>query len=98
MRTVIGKNKKNAASANTMGRFETEIPALKENLGYFYIPSHANFVLFKTKHDARPFAEECQKHNARIRSFVFNDTNWIRVTIGTLREMQKFTSILEIIT
>ena len=41
MRAVTGKKKrKNAASANTVGRFETEILPLKKNLWFFQVKSN----------------------------------------------------------
>ena len=62
---------------------------------YFYIPSHTNFVLFRIDRDAREFAEELEERKVFIRTFAFNDAQWIRASIGTMGEMRIFAENLE---
>ncbi|KPK91319.1 hypothetical protein AMJ80_07465 [bacterium SM23_31] len=66
-----------------------------DKLGYFYIPSHTNFVIFKINRSAREFVGEVLKNKIRIRSFEFHDEQWIRVSIGTMNEMRALAPILE---
>ncbi len=65
-----------------------------ENMGYDYIPSHTNFVLFKVKRPAKEVAEDFERNNILVRSFQDKDNQWIRVSLGTLKEMQTFVSAL----
>lgn len=65
-----------------------------ENRGYDYIPSHTNFVLFEVKRQAGSLAEDLRGNNILVRSFQFGDRQWIRVSLGTLKEMQTFVSTL----
>ncbi len=65
-----------------------------ENMGYNYIPSHTNFVLFEVKRQAESVARDFRGKNILVRSFQFGDRQWIRVSLGTLKEMQNFVSTL----
>ncbi|MFC2161705.1 histidinol-phosphate transaminase [Acidobacteriota bacterium] len=65
-----------------------------ENLGYNYIPSHTNFVLFKVERSSEEMALEFKRKNILVRHFQFGDHEWIRVSLGTLKEMQTFVSAL----
>jgi len=69
-----------------------------EKLGYFHIPSHTNFVLFKSEIDSIKFVEEIKKRKIVIRPFYSTGENWIRVSMGTLSEMNKLKDALEDIT
>ena len=69
-----------------------------ENRGYTYIPSHTNFVLFEVKRTAQTVAEEFLDKDILVRPFQFRDRQWIRVSLGTLEEMQAFVSALSDIT
>ncbi len=66
-----------------------------EKLGFFYIPSHTNFVLFKTAIDSIKFVKEIRKRKVVIRPFYSNGENWIRVSMGTLPEMESLKEALE---
>jgi histidinol-phosphate aminotransferase len=66
-----------------------------ERLGYFYVPSHTNFVLFKVRQDALRMVKKFKERNILVRAFVFNRDHWIRVSLGNFAEMQKFVSALE---
>ena len=65
-----------------------------ENMGYNYIPSHTNFVLFKVKRPAQDVAEDFKGNNILVRPFQFRDSQWIRVSLGILKDMQTFISAL----
>ncbi len=65
-----------------------------ENMGYYYIPSHTNFVLFEVKRQAENVAGDFKGNNILVRPFQFGDRQWIRVSLGTLKNMQTFISAL----
>ncbi|MFC1553730.1 pyridoxal phosphate-dependent aminotransferase [candidate division KSB1 bacterium] len=65
-----------------------------KKLGYFHIPSHTNFVIFRTDKKAVEFRDEVLKHNVRIRPFEFHDEQWVRVSMGTMNEVQTLVSVL----
>ncbi|MCH8287285.1 histidinol-phosphate transaminase [candidate division KSB1 bacterium] len=65
-----------------------------EKMGYFYVPSHTNFVLFRIDRKARDFADELKEKNILVRTVSFNKSEWIRVSIGTPDEIQKFVEVL----
>jgi histidinol-phosphate aminotransferase len=65
-----------------------------ERLGLFYVPSHTNFVLVKVNQDSREMSKKFEERNILIRPFRFNDKNWIRVSLGTMEEIETFASAL----
>lgn len=65
-----------------------------DKLGYYRIPSHTNFALFQVDRDSKKLAEDFEKHKILVRPFTFFGQNWIRVTIGTMEEIQAFLSAL----
>lgn len=65
-----------------------------ERSGLFYVPSHTNFVLIKVSQDSREMAEEFERRNILIRPFEFRGDYWIRVSLGTIEEIQTFVSTL----
>jgi len=65
-----------------------------ERLGLFWIPSQTNFVLIEVQRSAREVAEALEKRKILIRPFTFRGRNWIRVSLGTLSEIQAFLSAL----
>lgn len=65
-----------------------------ERSGLFYVPSHTNFVLIKVSQDSREMAEEFERRNILIRPFEFRGDYWIRVSLGTMEEIQTFVSTL----
>jgi len=66
-----------------------------DKLGYSYTPSHTNFVLYRINRDAREFVDEMLKFNVKTRPISFHDTQWNRVSMGTMEEMQTFGEALE---
>ncbi len=75
----------------------TELYATLERLGYFYVPSHTNFVLFRIRRDRREVQQEFRDRNVMLRTFTINDAPWIRVSMGTAEQMQAFAAALEAI-
>lgn len=69
-----------------------------DELGYFYIPSHTNFVIFRIASDSVKFAAKIREHNVVVRPFKFDDSNWIRVSMGTLDQMKTLANVLEKLT
>ena len=65
-----------------------------KKLGYFYVPSHANFVLFKVNRDAGETAKDFEARHILVRPFSFLGSHWIRVSLGTIEEMRIFSSVL----
>lgn len=65
-----------------------------ERLGLFYVPSHTNFVLIKVNQDSREMSKKFEARNILIRAFEFSGNYWIRVSLGTMEEMQTFASAL----
>lgn len=60
-----------------------QIAAGLRKLGLEYVPSHANFILVKTGHGARVFAE-LQSRGVIIRPVAgYGLPHWIRITVGT---------------
>jgi histidinol-phosphate aminotransferase len=66
-----------------------------EKLGLFYIPSHTNFVLFQVNQDAKKLVKKMEERGIFARAFGFNDKQWVRVSCGTMEEMQAFIFSLE---
>lgn len=65
-----------------------------DKMGYTYIPSHTNFVLFEVKRPAEDVSQELKRQNILVRPFQFWGRQWIRVSLGTLKDMQTFASTL----
>jgi histidinol-phosphate aminotransferase len=66
-----------------------------EKLGLYYVPSFTNFVFFRVSQDGKKMAKEFEARNILIRSFVYNENHWIRVSLGTKEEMNAFVSTLK---
>ena len=58
--------------------------------GYEYIPSSANFVMFPLKMDGQKFVGEMMKRGVGVRNWKLNGTDWCRVSIGRMDEMEAF--------
>jgi histidinol-phosphate aminotransferase len=65
-----------------------------DNLGYSYIPSLTNFVLFRVNREAKEVAENLGSKNVLVRPFRFFGNDWIRVSLGTMEDMKFFVSAL----
>jgi histidinol-phosphate aminotransferase len=58
--------------------------------GYSYIPSSANFVMFPLKMDGKRFTDEMMKRGVGLRNWTFNNSQWCRISIGRMDEMEAF--------
>jgi histidinol-phosphate aminotransferase len=65
-----------------------------EKMGFFYVSSHTNFVLIKVNQDSQEMFKKFEGRNILIRPFDFSGDYWIRVSLGTMEEMQTFASVL----
>lgn len=75
----------------------THLYTTLDRLGYFYVPSHTNFVLFRIRRDRREVQQEFRDRSIMLRTFTINDTPWIRVSMGTPEQMGAFEEALEAI-
>jgi histidinol-phosphate/aromatic aminotransferase/cobyric acid decarboxylase-like protein len=64
-------------------------------LGYAFIPSRANFILFKVQQDNRELAAKLESRSVLVQPLRFRGANWIRVSLGTSPEMRTFIGHLE---
>jgi len=63
-----------------------------------YIPSSTNFIFYPVKNFAGNYSEEMyNKQNIILRSNRYSDGQWARVSIGTMDEMKKFCSTLNML-
>lgn len=73
----------------------TGLYAELDRLGYFYVPSHTNFVLFRIRRDRRQVQQEFRDRNIMLRTFTINDGPWIRISMGTPAQMSAFVAAVE---
>ena len=64
-------------------------------LGYVFVPSHTNFIIFKVQQDSQDLAKKLEDRSFLVRAFKFGGVDWIRVSLGTLGEMRAFVTNLE---
>lgn len=67
-------------------------------MGYDYIPSLTNFVIFPIRGAAASFQGALREGGVGIRMFEIAGKPWCRVSMGTMPEMELFTSVLKKIT
>lgn len=69
--------------------------ALFDRLGLEYIPTHANFILVKVG-DGDALFHDAMKHGVILRAMrAYGLPEWIRVSIGTMPQNEKFAAVLE---
>jgi len=61
-----------------------------EKLDLFYIPSQANFILFRIDQDLSELTKKMEARKILVSPFEFHDKQWIRVNCGTKQELQTF--------
>ncbi len=66
-----------------------------DKMGYQYIPSHANFVLFPITMPGKKFLEAMTDKGVGVRAFEVKGKPWCRVSMGTMDEMELFVSTLK---
>ena len=69
-----------------------------QGLGYAYIPSVTNFVIFPIDTEASDFQRGLRNEGVGIRMFEIGDKPWCRVSIGTMPEMELFVGALKTVT
>jgi histidinol-phosphate aminotransferase len=62
--------------------------------GREYIPSQANFVMIHVGHDVTPVIKAFSDRNILVGRKFTTMENWLRVSMGTPDEMQKFVAAL----
>jgi histidinol-phosphate aminotransferase len=65
-----------------------------EKMGYKYIPSYTNFVLFPVSVPGKELLSKMTAKGISIRAFDIQDKPWCRVSIGTMDEMKAFVGAL----
>lgn len=65
------------------------------SLGYRYIPSSTNFVLFPIRSDGKHFVNKMNEKGIFVRAFDIKNRAWCRVSIGTGDEIQQFVTALK---
>lgn len=66
-----------------------------DGLGLSYIPSHTNFVFFKTGRPIRDIISSMERENVLIGRPFPPMMNWARISTGTMEEMRVFSAALE---
>lgn len=64
-------------------------------LGYSYIPSYTNFVLFPIKMNGKEMLKKMDEQGVAVRSFEIMGKTYCRVSIGTMDEMKMFVSAFQ---
>ena len=89
---------RDAAQVDEGRRRNTEVKryvyAELERLGFKYIPSAANFLMFDLRADAHPFIEGMRQRGVEVGRFFPALPTHMRVTVGTRADMQSFVSAL----
>jgi len=65
-----------------------------DKLGYKYIPSYTNFVLFPITIPGKELLTKMSDKGVAVRSFDILNKPWCRVSIGTMDEMKSFVGAL----
>lgn len=84
---VSCKQKNAAARAYTFNAFK--------EMNIACIPSYTNFLFFPLGNYSGDFAKDMLAKNVILRSGVYPDGKWGRVSLGTLDEMKQFISIMK---
>lgn len=65
-----------------------------DKMGYKYIPSYTNFVLFPISISGKELLSKMTAKGIAVRSFDVQNKPWCRVSIGTMDEMKAFVGAL----
>lgn len=65
-----------------------------DKMGYKYIPSYTNFVLFPISISGKELLTKMTAKGISVRSFDIQNKPWCRVSIGTMDEMKAFVGAL----
>ena len=61
------------------------------------VASNTSFMIFPINMKPKPYLEQMRDKGVAVRSWVFDDKNWCRVSIGTRDEMESFISALAVV-
>ena len=61
-----------------------------EKMGYSYIPSFTNFILFPIKMEGKMMLKKMMDKGVGVRSFDIAGKTYCRVSLGTMEEMKLF--------
>ncbi len=86
-------HRENCKQKNAAARDYT-IQSLKA-LNIEAVPSYTNFIFFPLGKYPGDFASDMLKKNAIVRSNIYPDGKWARVSIGTMDEMQQFMGLMK---
>jgi histidinol-phosphate aminotransferase len=64
-------------------------------MGYNYIPSYTNFVLFPVKMNGKEMLGKLASKGVGVRSFDIQNQTYCRVSIGTMDEMKQFVNAFQ---
>jgi len=73
------------------------IYAVCDNLGLEYVPSHTNFVFFKTGQDIKSFSAKMRKENLWVGRPFPPFTDWCRVSTSTMEDMLAWEKAMKMI-
>ncbi|MCE6989294.1 histidinol-phosphate transaminase [Dyadobacter sp. CY323] len=65
-----------------------------DKMGYKYIPSYTNFVLFPISITGKELLTKMSAKGVQVRSFDIQNKPWCRVSLGTMDEMKAFVGAL----
>jgi len=65
-----------------------------DRLGLFFVPSQTNFVLFRIDSDGEEMVKMFEEQGLLLRSLKFNGGDWLRVSLGEMKDMRTFVSLL----
>ena len=66
-----------------------------DKMGYKYLPSYTNFVIFPINIPGRDFLAKMVAKEIGVKAYDIQDKPWCRVSIGTMDEMKLFVSALQ---
>lgn len=82
-------------SASNNAEVKEYLCANLKSMGYQYIPSYTNFVIFPISMGGREFLGKMNEKGIAIRSFEIANKPWCRVSIGTMDEIKQFVGALK---
>jgi len=77
---------------------KTSLCAELDQLGYRYIPSHANFMMIDLRREVRPIIDSLRTRGVEVGRLFPALPNFMRVTIGTDSQMKSFLTAFKAVT
>lgn len=68
-----------------------------KKLGFKPVGSNTSFMIFPISMEPKPYLEAMREQGVGVRSWVFDDKNWCRVSIGTMEDMKIFIDALKVV-